>query len=121
MSMLIAEPTANKTEKQSLKNREKVEATFNLKHSVETLRTEALNWSDRSKSELYGILYQCYLLVDTINKQTKEQQIMSNAELDIEQASAILKVRQLKCLTKLFNLFLTLIWIENLQANTQVC
>ena len=84
MSMLIAEPTANKTEKQSLKNREKVEATFNLKHSVETLRTEALNWSDRSKSELYNILYQCYLLVDTINKQTKEQQIMSNAELDIE-------------------------------------
>ena len=84
MSMLIAEPTANKTEKQSRKNREKVEATFNLKHSVETLRTEALNWSDRSKSELYNILYQCYLLVDTINKQTKEQQIMSNAELDIE-------------------------------------
>ena len=84
MSMLIAEPTANKTEKQSHKNREKVEATFNLKHSVETIRTEALNWSDRSKSELYNILYQCYLLVDIINKQTKEQQIMSNAELDIE-------------------------------------
>ena len=38
MSMLIAEPTANKTEKQSRKNREKVEATFNLKHSVETIK-----------------------------------------------------------------------------------
>jgi len=84
ISMLIAEPTANKTEKQSHKNREKVEATFNLKHSVETIRTEALNWNDRSKSELYGILYQCYLLVDKVSRQTNEQQIMANAELDIE-------------------------------------
>jgi hypothetical protein len=84
MSFLQTEQTVKNTKKQTSKNGEKVLGLFNLQHAVEQLRTEALNWSDRSKNELYNILYQCYLLVDTISKQTNEQQIMTNAELDIE-------------------------------------
>lgn len=84
MSFLQTEQTVKNTKKQTSKNGEKVLGLFNIKHAVEQLRTEALNWSDRSKSELYGILYQCYLLVDKIYQQTTEQQIMANAELDIE-------------------------------------
>lgn len=76
--------TTDKQKQTAIKNGEKVLGLFNIQHSVETIRTEALNWSDRSKSELYNILYQCYLLVDTISKQTTEQKIMTNAELDIE-------------------------------------
>jgi hypothetical protein len=84
MSFLQTEQTVKNTKKQTSKHGEKLLGLFNITHAVEQLRTEALNWNDRSKSELYGILYQCYLLVDKVSRQTKEQQIMANAELDIE-------------------------------------
>ena len=76
--------TTNEQKQTATTNGNEVLGLFNIKHSVETLRSEALNWDDRSKSELYNILYKCYLLVDKINQQTTEQKIMSNAELDIE-------------------------------------
>ena len=76
--------TTNEQKQTATTNGIEVLGLLNIKHSVETLRSEALNWDDRSKSELYNILYKCYLLVDKINQQTTEQKIMSNAELDIE-------------------------------------
>ena len=76
--------TTNEQKQTATTNGIEVLGLLNIKHSVETLRSEALNWSDKSKSELYNILYKCYLLVDKINQQTTEQKIMSNAELDIE-------------------------------------
>ena len=75
--------TTDKQKQTAIKNGEKVLGLFNIQHSVETIRTEALNWSDRSKSELYNILYQCYLLVEKINNQSAEDLIRTNAELDI--------------------------------------
>jgi hypothetical protein len=76
--------TTDEQKQTATTNGNEVLGLLNIKHSVETLRSEALNWDDRSKSELYNILYKCYLLVDKINQQTTEQKIMSNAELDIE-------------------------------------
>lgn len=75
--------TTDKQKQTAIKNGEKVLGLFNIQHSVETIRTEALNWSDRSKSELYNILYKCLLLVETINNQSAENLIRTNAELDI--------------------------------------
>ena len=70
--------TTNEQKQTATTNGNEVLGLFNIKHSVETLRSEALNWDDRSKSELYNILYKCYLLVDKISNGTSEQQIMAN-------------------------------------------
>jgi|TARA_B110000211_G_C14066711_1_gene548003 hypothetical protein len=75
--------TTNEQKQSATTNREEVLGLFSIKHSVDTLRTEALNWSDRSKSELYNILYKCLLLVETINEQSADDLIRTNAELDI--------------------------------------
>jgi hypothetical protein len=75
--------TTDEQKQTATTNRGKVLGLFNIKHSVDTLRTEALNWSDRSKSELYNILYKCLLLVETINNQSADDLIRTNAELDI--------------------------------------
>tara|TARA_R110002074_G_scaffold179728_1_gene343892 strand:+ start:4494 stop:5234 length:741 start_codon:yes stop_codon:yes gene_type:complete len=75
--------TTNEQKQTATTNGNEVLGLFNIKHSVDTLRTEAFNWSDRSKSELYNILYKCYLLVEKINNQSAEDLIRTNAELDI--------------------------------------
>ena len=75
--------TTNEQKQTATTNGNEVLGLFNIKHSVDTLRTEAINWSDRSKSELYNILYKCLLLVETINNQSADDLIRTNAELDI--------------------------------------
>ena len=113
--------TTNELKQTATTNGNEVLGLFNIKHSVDTLRTEAINWSDRSKSELYNILYKCLLLVETINNQSADDLIRTNAELDILISKCNFESKATKVPKKLYNLFLTLIWIENLQANTQVC
>tara|TARA_R110000868_G_scaffold276725_1_gene536483 strand:+ start:1787 stop:2542 length:756 start_codon:yes stop_codon:yes gene_type:complete len=72
------------TQKQTaIKNRDSVSNILDIQGSIVGLRSEALNWNDKTTSELYTILYKCLLLVEKITNQSKNGQIRANAELDI--------------------------------------
>jgi hypothetical protein len=79
-------------------------ANLNIEHAVKALRSEALNWNDKHKSELYNILFKCLLLVETINKQSSDDKIRTNAELDILISNADFESKATKLPNKIVQL-----------------